>query len=178
MILKEGDECGGRQAGGGFTTRFAIPEERTLALVGESLDQATAQLIDWTFGIVRIIAVLLAGDQHVQRMVDIVIPLRGVGLRLAVLCPLKVTGLVAIVFQDQVDVAIRLDGTPHCIGQFREDVGRGVVNDRVNRVQSKSVEVIFGQPVQGIVDEEVADDTAFGSIEIDAVCPRESCADR
>src|SRR5260370_18090488 len=33
MILKEGDKCSRRQALGGFTTRFAIPVERNLALV-------------------------------------------------------------------------------------------------------------------------------------------------
>src|SRR5208282_1067760 len=94
-----------------------------------------------------------------------------VPLRLAVLCTLKVTCLVVLVFQDEVDVTIRLDGAPDCIGQFREDVGRRVVNDRVNGVQTQSVEMIFGQPIEGIMDKEVPDDLAFRAIEVDAVAP-------
>ncbi len=61
------------------------------------------------------------------------------------------------------DVAIRRDGTPDRIGQFGEDVGSGVVGDRVNRVQTQSVEMIFGQPIECIVDEEVTDGPAFES---------------
>ncbi len=118
MILKEGDKGSRRQALGGFTARFAIPVQRTLALVCESRDQATAQLIDWTLRIVRIITVPFTGDQHVQGVVDVVIPLGGVRLRLAALATLKVTRLVSVVFEDEVDVTTRLDGTPDGIGQF------------------------------------------------------------
>jgi hypothetical protein len=46
MILKEGDKGSRRQALGGFTARFTIPVQGNLALVRESSDQATAQLID------------------------------------------------------------------------------------------------------------------------------------
>src|ERR1700693_3849785 len=41
----------------------------------------------------------------------------------------------------------------------------------MNRVQAESVEPILRQPIQGVVDEEVADDPAFRSIEIDGVAP-------
>ena len=68
-------------------------------------------------------------------MVDIVIPLRVIALNLASLGPLQVTGLVAVVFQDEVNVPIRLDGISHDVGQFGQNVGCGVVNDGVNRVQ-------------------------------------------
>ena len=91
--------------------------------------------------------------------------------RLAALVALKVTRLVVVVFEDEVDVAIRLDGTPDGIGQFSEDVRCGVVDDRVNRVQTQSVEMVFGQPVESVVDEEVPDDSAVGAIEVDAVSP-------
>jgi hypothetical protein len=70
-----------------------------------------------------------------------------------------------------VDVAIRLDGTPDSIGQCSEDVGCGVVDDRVNRVQTQSVEMVFGQPVESVVDEEVPHDSAVEAIEVDAVSP-------
>src|ERR1700683_81673 len=106
-----------------------------------------------------------------QSMMDIVIPLRVVALNLAVLRSLQVTRLVVIVFKDEVDVTIRLDRTSHYIGDFSEDVGRGVVNNGMNRVQSDSVEMIFGQPMHRVMNEEVADSAALGSIEIDCVAP-------
>ena len=46
VILKEGDKGGERQALGGFTARFAIPVRGNLALIRESVYQATAQLIE------------------------------------------------------------------------------------------------------------------------------------
>ena len=118
MILKERDKRSGRQALGGFTAAFAVPVLGDFTLVCESFDQTTAQLIERTFEIVRIIAVSLARDQHVQRVVDVVVPLGGVAFRPAARCTLKVTGLVAVVFEDEVDVAIRLDGVADRIGQF------------------------------------------------------------
>src|ERR1700722_9949488 len=102
---------------------------------------------------------------------DIVIPLGGVAFRATTLCTLKVTSLVAIVFQNEMDVAIGLYDTPDCLCQFREDVGRGVVGDRVNGVQPQAVEMIFGQPVEGIVNKEVADDPAFRAIKVNSVPP-------
>src|SRR5260370_14938004 len=108
MILKEGDKCSRRQALGGFTAGFAISVEGNLALVRESVGKATAQLIDWTLRVVRIIAVLFTSDQHVQRVVEVVVPLGVIRLWLAalgtlfgtLLGTLKVPRLVVVVFQD------------------------------------------------------------------------------
>ena len=59
--------------------RFApSPVVRVFALISKSFDQTTAQLIERAFGIIRIITVPLAGDQHVKSVVDVVIPLGGV----------------------------------------------------------------------------------------------------
>src|ERR1039458_3809685 len=104
-------------------------------------------------------------------MVDVVIPLRGVGARLAYLGSLKIARLVALVFQNQVDAAIRPDGTADCSCQFGEDVGFGIVNNGVYRVQTQPVEMIFGQPVLGILNEEIPDRAAFRAVEIDGVAP-------
>ena len=58
---------------------------------------------------IGIITVLLPRDQNVQGMVDIVIPLRAVGLNLTALCSLKIAGLIAVVFEDEVDMPIGPD---------------------------------------------------------------------
>jgi hypothetical protein len=65
--------------------------ERSLALESESVDEASAQLIDGLFGVVTVITVPFAGDQHMQCVMDVVIPLSGVSLRLTALTTSKVT---------------------------------------------------------------------------------------
>src|ERR1035438_8649378 len=79
--------------------------------------------------------------------------------------------LVALVFQNEVDVAIRTHGTPDCICQFGEDVGCRVVHDRMHCVQAQSVEMVFGQPIQGTMDKEIPYGPAFGPVEVDGVAP-------
>src|SRR5580692_8882046 len=123
------------------------------------------------FGVVHIVAIMFARNQHVQGMMDVVVPLGGVPLRLAALPTLKISRLIAIVFEDKVDVTIGPDRGSDSICQFLENVWRGIVDDGVNRVQTKSVEIIFSQPVQRIVDEEITDDPAVWTIEIDTVSP-------
>src|SRR5579863_2675715 len=107
-----------------------------------------------------------------QGVVDIVVPLGRVPLRLAVFSTLKVTGLVAVVFQDEVDVAIEFDRSTDRVRKLCENVGRRVVDNGVNRVQPQAIKMIFSQPVERIVDEEITDHSAFWTIEVDAVSPR------
>src|ERR1035441_487659 len=84
-----------RQALGCLTAGFAVSVKGSLALVSESFDQTTAQLVERMFGVVRVVSILLTRDQYVQCMVDIVVPLGRVSSRAAALfrCyrPLKVT---------------------------------------------------------------------------------------
>src|ERR1035438_8419703 len=102
-------------------------------------------------------------------MMDIVIPLRIVCSRLALRSPSKMACLVALIFYNEVNFPSGPYGAPNGGSQFREDVRRGVVNNGMNRVQSQSVKIVFGKPIQGIVNEEVAHDPAFITIEIYAV---------
>ena len=102
---------------------------------------------------------------------NVVIPLSGVPLGLALLFAFEIARLIEVVFQNEMDLAIGVDGTPDCIGQFREDVWGRVVNNRVHRIETEAVEMIFGQPVERIVDEEVSDGSTFGPIEINAISP-------
>src|SRR5580704_421218 len=85
VILKEGDERGQRQVIGCLAANCAVSVKRRLALVSESLDQAAAQLVERTFGVVRVVSVFLTCDEYVQCVVDIVIPLSGIGSRPAAL---------------------------------------------------------------------------------------------
>src|ERR1035438_10641403 len=111
-------------------------------------------------------------------MVDIVIPLRVVRLNSAGFHSLKVMGLVVVVFQNQVNMPIGLYETSHCIGKFRQDMRSRVVDDRVNRVQPESVELILRQPIHSVLDEEVADGSTLMPIEVDGVAPGSLVPDR
>src|SRR5271170_4384534 len=80
--------------------------------------------------------------------------------------------LIAVVFEDEVDVMIGPDCASDRIRQFCENVRHRVVDNGVNRVQPETIEMIFSQPVERIVDEEITDHSAFWTIEVDAVSPR------
>src|SRR6202035_4223374 len=109
----------------------------------QSPNQATSQLLDRASYIVGIITILFAGDQYVQGVMDIVIPLRIVCSRLALRTPAKRACLVALIFYNEVNFPSGPYSAPNRGSQFREDVRRGVVNNGMNRVQSQSVKIIF-----------------------------------
>src|SRR3984957_14763358 len=105
-------------------------------------------------------------------MMDIVVPLRIVCSRLALRSPSKMACLVALIFYNEVNFPSGAYRAPNSGNQFREEVRRGGVNNDMNRVQSKSVKILFGKPIQGIVNKEVAHHPTLITIEIYAVAPR------
>ena len=42
----------------------------------------------------------------------------------------------------------------------------------MNRVESQAIEMIFGEPIEGIMNEEIPDGSTLGAIEVDSVAPR------
>ena len=92
--------------------------------------------------------------------------------------PSQMISLIAVIFQNQMNFALRTEGCSYCRTQFRENIRIGVVHDSMHRVQSQSVEMIFRQPIQGIVNEEIAYHSAFRTIEINAISPRSFVAAR
>src|SRR5690606_14320315 len=77
VVLQEVDERRGREMGAGLAARFAR-ERRHLALVGEALREAAREGRRGRVGVGGGVAVGLAGGEHVEGMVRIVVPLRGV----------------------------------------------------------------------------------------------------
>src|SRR6202035_4068170 len=107
-----------------------------------------------------------------QRVMYVIIPLRIVKFSSALFRALKVARLVEFVFQNQVGAPVRLDRLPHFLGKLRKKVLRRIVKNRMDGVQPKSVETIFRQPVQGIVNEKVAHSTTLRPVEVDGLAPR------
>ena len=57
------------------------------------------------------------------------------------------------------------------VGELGQDVARAEVEDAVNGVEAQPVHVIFGQPVERVVDEEPAHLVAVGPVEVERGAP-------
>ena len=82
--------------------------------------------------------------------------------------------LIGFVFQHQMDVAAGvagLDFPADGFRQFGQDMGLAVVDDRMHGVEPQPVEAVLVQPVQGVVDEVIADGTGVLAVEIDRRTP-------
>jgi len=104
--------------------------------------------------IVSVEADILAGDQHMQGMVQVIVPLRGEGHGpFGITC--QISGLVAVIFEDEMYFAVG-DAVAHGLREFRQDVGVAVVTDRVDRVETQPVKGEFFEPIKRIVNHEIA----------------------
>ena len=106
-------------------------------LKDEAFGQTARQLVRRPVDVVGVVATVLAGQQHVQHVVPVVVP-----LRVAVL--LQMRGVV-VVLQHQVDVPPGLDGGAHGGGHLVHPV---LLLDRVHRIEAQTIEAIFHQPVE------------------------------
>lgn len=110
---------------------------------------------------------MLAGQQHVQRVVAVVVPLgfEGAGAQRAGRGAAQQRGGVVLVLQHQVHVPPGLDRLPHAGGKLLQPVARA---DGVHGIQPQPVEAIFHQPHQRVVEEERAH---FRLAEVDGGAP-------
>jgi hypothetical protein len=132
---------------------------RRVALIGEAFRQHARETADRLVFVRVVIAFRFAGQQHVQGVVRVVVPLR-VEMRF------QQARAVVLVFQHQMHVPAVLHFGADMIGQFAQP---RVVVDSVHRVETQPVETIFVDPVDGVIREEVAH---FAALEIDRRAPR------
>ena len=57
-------------------------------------------------------------------------------------------------------------GLLHTSRELGEEVARVVVDDGVGRVEPKSIDVVLVDPVQGVLDEELADHLALVPVKV------------
>src|SRR5262249_5313312 len=112
----------------------------------------------------------LAGQQNVQRVMNIVAPLRRVLPRAPRRIALEIAARIVVVLEHEMDVTPARRGL-HGRRQLLEDVRLAVVAYRVNGVEAKPVDVELLDPVKGVVDEEVPHHTAARSVEVDRRTP-------
>src|ERR1039457_6788348 len=111
-----------------------------------------------------------------QCMVNVIIPLRVIpeGVPLGVM--VEIASLIVVVLQHKMDHSLTGESVPHGFCQLGQDVRTRIVNDGVNRVQAKTVEMIFLQPVQRIMNKVITNRPAVRAIEIDRWPPRSRVA--
>src|SRR5256885_886306 len=60
----------------------------------------------------------------------------------------------------------------HSLGQLSEYVWLRFIHDRVHGIKTQAVEVIFLEPVKRIVDKEISNGAASGTVKINGIAPR------
>ena len=128
-----------------------------LALIDEAVGEAARQLPGRLIGIVEVVAAILAGQQHVEHIVPVVVP-----LRIDVLAEMR---RIVVVLEHQMHVPSRLDGGTHRGGHLVHPV---LIQDGMHRIEAQSVEAVLHQPVEHVVGEEGAH---LGPAEIDRRIP-------
>ncbi|MNV31445.1 hypothetical protein D3C71_1227540 [compost metagenome] len=141
MVLREHHEMVRRQASARLAAAIAVPVD--LALPGEPFRQHPGQPRGRRAGEIGVVGFGLAGQQHMQRIVEIVIPLRGVALA-------QQRGRVVLILHHQVHRVCRAIG----VDRFTQRHQERLRMDRVHRIQAQPVKAILAQPHQRIVDEE------------------------
>src|SRR5215471_16343268 len=172
MVLQKGHKRGGRKLPAWLAARLPSSKYGGLALVIKALHETSSQANDGLVDVVIVIAVLLASENHVQRVMKIIVPLRVIQMWQPLAPSIQIQGRIVIIFQHQVHIAAQVYGRPRDARQFMENVWFRVIEDCVNCVQSQTVEVEFNEPIKGIVYEKIPHGPAIRPREVDCVAPR------
>ena len=155
-----------------LAARGATAVDGGFALVCKPLGERAAKMDD-RVRVVAVVAVVLLGHSDMQRVVDVVVPLR----REAhfVFRAAERPGRIVVVLEHEMDMAVR-HGPPHRRGDLGQDMRRAVVHDRVHGVEPQPVDMVLLQPVKGVVHHEVAHNPAVLSVVVDRRTPRRAVA--
>src|SRR5215213_5034186 len=143
---------------------------RSFALVGEAIRETAAQQRMWALRIIDVIAVRFTRRDDVQTMMDVVVPLRVECVARAGLP--QETCLIRVVLEDEMNRALAARPIAHRTRELGENVRIAVIVNGMHRIESQAVEMVFLQPVECVVDEEIPYRAAAGPIEIDRGAPR------
>lgn len=156
MVLQEQHESAGWQVRAGLAAGRAMAVG--LALEHETFGKAAGQLVDGALLVVGVVAFGFAGQQHMQGIVAVVVPLGIEAL-------LQQEGLVVFVLQYQPYVAARFHRSAYPLRQLDQKVG---LVDGVHGIQAQAVKAVVAQPHQGVLDEELAH---LRATEVDGCAP-------
>src|SRR5688572_26869927 len=170
VVLEEGHESRWSQMARRLTANDTILMRRWIALIGEAFSQRPSEMLERTVGIIFIIAFILSGQKSMPRVMNVIGPLRRVKRRLPTGVAAEPTRLICLIFKHQMNVPIR-DGFTNSVCQLFDEVRLTVIHYGMNGIEAKTVDMEFLQPIQRIVEEEVAHITAAFSVHVDARSP-------
>src|SRR6185369_6571965 len=155
----------------GLAAQRSASEWRRRTLKCKPFRETAAQLIGGIVGIVGVISVALSGQEHVRGMMDVIVPLCAVPAGTPVLPTLQISNGILVILQHKMNLAV-CKLVSNGLRQLGENIATRIVRDGVNCVEPEAVEMIFLQPVLGVVDEIVADRPAAITVEINCLSPR------
>src|SRR5215813_3745426 len=121
VVLQKRYESRSRQRCRALAARSTAAKPRGFTLIGKALGQGATEMRRRSYRIIPVEAEILAGDQDMQGVVQVIVPLRGVRHGPPpVAC--QIAGLVAIIFEDEMDLPVS-DAAAHDLGEFSEDIG-------------------------------------------------------
>src|SRR5262245_26927953 len=100
--------------------------------------------------IVRIVAGVFPCQQMVADMVKVVVPLRIVASRIAGRVSCQKVDKVGIILDDEMDLSAVSVLAASGFRQLDEEMGRAVISNRIDGVESEPVEAIFIQPIERV----------------------------
>src|SRR4029453_6571685 len=116
---------------------------RRLPLIGEAFRKGTRKVIDRPVAIVLVVTGLFAGRERVQRVVNIVVPLRDVLAGPPTIVTRQVMRGIVVVLENEVHVARVSEAFVYGCCQCFENVGRALVANRMEGGEGESVKAIF-----------------------------------
>jgi hypothetical protein len=164
VVLQEGHEGRERQVRRGLPAPLAAAMRGGLALVGEAFGERAREHACGLGGVVAVVAVGLAGHEHVEGVVRVVVPLRGGPA-------LDQARRVGVVLEHEVDLPLQARALGDRARDLLDDVRAGAVGDGVDRVHAQPVEAVLLDPVERVVDEEIAHGARALAVEVDRGTP-------
>src|SRR5579864_6648335 len=125
-----------------------------LALIDKSLRERTSELADRIVGVVGVVAASLAGEDRMDGVMKIIIPLGAIKNGMPFPVSFEISRLVSIVLENEVNLS-SAGASPHRDRQRVEKMRCTDIFDRVDGVETQPVHMIFVEPIERVVDKKV-----------------------
>ena len=169
VVLQKAHEARGRKARARLAPLPAAIRGE-LPLECETLGEAAREMAKGRL-VVLVVAAVLAGQQDVERVMHVVIPLRLVQGALVRIGAGQVSRLIGVVLEDEMDEAVAPGPLRRRARKLGEHVLAGSVRYGVDGVEAQAVEVKLLEPVQCVVHDERPRDLGAGPVEVDGISP-------
>ena len=146
MVLQKADERVRRQVGARGAAPAALAMQRRLALKDEAFRKRAGELRGGVLGEVLVIAATFAGQQNMEHMMDVVVPLR-------VEVAAQMARAIGFVLENEMNMPSRFHRFAHGMRHLVQPIAFA---DGVDGIETQAVEPILHQPVDGVLGEEAS----------------------